>query len=139
MTTRRNNLKRTRKDGQMTFLIKAEKFIDYTMIITNKANRFPKKWRFTLTNRIVDLAFDVYHNLLHANEIFPINRDDVKERLKLQRLAITACKELDFLIRLSHHKNFIDDRELKHWSYLLADMRKRATGWHNSDKERYKQ
>lgn len=136
--TRRNNVKRTRKDGKMTFLIKAEKYIEYTMVITNKAKRFPKKLRFTLTNRIIDLSLDVYHHLLHANEIYPLNREQAEKRLELQRLAITACKELDFLIRLSYHRGYIRENELKHWSYLLADMRKRVTGWHNSDKKRYK-
>lgn len=136
--TRRSNVKRTRTDGKMTFLIKAEKFIEYTMIITNKANKFPKRLRFTLTNRVIDTSLDVYHNLLHANEIYPLNREQSERRLELQRLAITGLKELDFFIRMSHHRGYIDDKELKHWSYLMADTRKTVTSWHRSDKERYK-
>lgn len=135
---RRSNVKRTRVDGKMTFLMKAEKFIDYTMVITNKNDTFPKKLRFTLTNRIVDLSLDVYHNLLHANEIYPLNREQIERRLELQRLSITGLKELDFLIRLSRHRGYINDKELKHWSYLMAETRKTATSWHRSDKERYK-
>ena len=135
---RRSNVKRTRSDGKMTFLVKAEKFIEYTLVITNKPKKFPKKVRFTLTNRIVDLSFDVYHNLLHANEIYPLNREQAERRLELQRLAITSLKELDFLIRLSRYRGHIDDHELKHWSYLMSATRKTATGWHKSDKERYK-
>lgn len=136
--TRRGNVKRTRRSGKLTFLLKAEKFIDYTLTITNKRDGFPKSVRFTLTNRIVDRSLDIREMLSRANRIYPLNREDALKRLDMQSLAIEMYRDMDFMIRLAHSKKYIKDNELKHWSYLMADARKVATGWHNSDVERYK-
>lgn len=92
----RGNVKRARKEGQLTFLNKAEKIIFYTFQITNSTKKYPKKWRFTLTNRIQEKALEIYHNLLHANEIYPKTQKDAERRFELQELAIVNCKELDF-------------------------------------------
>lgn len=136
--TRRNNVKWKRKDGKMTFIVKSEKFISYTMKITRKANRFPKKTTFTLVNRAVNYAWDAHDFLLEANAIYPLTSHEADERLALQKKAITQCQKLDFLIRESYANNYIEDNELKYWSYLLADMRKQITSWHEADKKRYK-
>lgn len=135
--TRRGNIKRTRTDGTMTFLVKAEKLIGYTFQVTDNIKNYPKSVRFTLTNRIQDKALEIHGNLLHANEIYPLNRHELQRRIEFQQTALVNCKELDFFIRFSHSTGRIEDDQLKHWSALLTETRKWSAGWHKKDKERF--
>ena len=68
---------------------KCRDLITYTLRITNNTKRFPKKVRFTITNRIQDKVISLYECLLEANEIFPRNEKEKYEREKLQRRVLT--------------------------------------------------
>ena len=79
----------------------ADKMIHFTLTITDNATRFPKKIRFSVTNKIQGHALAIYDNLVEANEIFPIMDDqDKADRLKLQRAALTECKKLLHMIQI---------------------------------------
>ena len=87
----------------------ADKMIHFTMSTTDNPKRFPKKIRFSVTNKIQGHALAIYDNLVEANEIFPIMDDqDKADRLKLQRAALTECKNLLHMIQLSKDRGYID-------------------------------
>lgn len=133
--TRRGNHNRQRKEGTMTFIDNAKKLIAYTASITNK--KFSKSVRFSLSNRILDKAFEIQHLLLLANEINPKNSSEVKARLDNQIEALVCCKELGYFIELSFANGHIDSGNEVYWSSLLTDVQRTAGGWHKSDKLRY--
>lgn len=58
--------------------------------------RYPKKYRFTLVNRIQDKAVDIYECVLEANELDLRDAQEYRQRQKLQAKALTYCKELLF-------------------------------------------
>ena len=43
--------------------IDAEKLCEHTLIITNNLNNFPKKYRFTLVDRILRITFDIHDDI----------------------------------------------------------------------------
>lgn len=46
--------------------IDAEKLCKHTLIITNNLDNFPKKYRFTLVDRVLRVAFDIHDNICDA-------------------------------------------------------------------------
>lgn len=86
---------RGRKEpSEFNVIVKCKDLIKHTFTITNSTERFPKKYRFTLVNRIQDKAVDIYECALEANELNLLDAQEFKERQKLQAKAMTYCKEL---------------------------------------------
>lgn len=108
MGTRRNYQRTSNKTESPLHVIPVvDKLIDYTLDITDNANRFPKKVRFSIVNRIQDHVLNIFDRISDANEIFPIRDEtDRLERLRLQRSALSECKKL---LHLIYGKYKIDD------------------------------
>lgn len=52
---------RERKEPtEFNVIVKAKDLVKHTFTITNSTERYPKKYRFTLVNRIQDKAVDIY-------------------------------------------------------------------------------
>ena len=98
--------------------------------------RFPKKYRFTLVNRIQDKAVDIYECALEANELNLLDAQEFKERQRLQAKAMTYCKELLFFIELSHEQGFISTSSCEYWSKLVLDVKYMLAAWKKRDRAR---
>ena len=135
--TRRGNYSRDKRDGTMTFLENVKKLIAHTIKSTNK--KFSKSVRFTLSNRMVDKAFEIQHLLLLANEIIPTDAKSVNDRLTNQIKALVCCKEFAYFIEIARMSEQIKtDAEENYWSGILVSVQRSVGGWHKVDKQRYK-
>lgn len=121
----------------MTFLENVKKLIAHTIKSTNK--KFSKSVRFTLSNRMVDKAFEIQHLLLLANEIIPTDAKSVNDRLTNQIKALVCCKEFAYFIEIARMSEQIKtDAEENYWSGILVSVQRSVGGWHKVDKQRYK-
>lgn len=117
-----------REDNELAVFARARDLISYTLRITNNPERFPKKVRFTITNRIQDKVITLYECLLEANEI---PRDN-PERINLQRKALILCKNLLFLVDLSFEQGYISPQSVEHWSKLILNVKRMTAQWMQS-------
>jgi hypothetical protein len=98
---------RERKEpSEFNVIVKAKDLVKHTFTITNSTERYPKKYRFTLVNRIQEKAVDIYEMTLEANELDLRQADEHRQRQRLQAKALTYCKELLFFIELSQEMGF---------------------------------
>lgn len=115
-------------------ILKAKELAVHTLRITSNANRYPKKFRFSLVDKMQNKSMEIYEALLEAN------RTDIKdykrERLELQTKAITYCDELLFYIEMSFELNIINDTSLEHWSKMVSDIKHMAIAWRTKDRKR---
>lgn len=126
-----------KEPNELAVFAKCRDLISYTLNITNNTKRFPKKVRFTITNRIQDKVISLYEYLLEANEIFPRNDQEKYKREQLQRHALTLCKELLFLIDLSFQQHFINAKSCEYWTKLVLNVKYMTAKWMKVDKERF--
>lgn len=135
--TRRNYQRSSNKnESPLHVLPVADKLIDYTLDLTDNANRFPKKVRFSIVNRIQGHVMAIYDDLLEANEIFPIRDEaDRLERLRLQRAALTECKKLLHMIELSKKRSYIDKGTFDYWTKLTLDVKFMTAKWYKAEQE----
>lgn len=121
-------------ETELKVILKAKELAEHTLRITSNCNRYPKKFRFSLVDKMQNKSLDIY-TCLHES-----NRTDLKnnkkERSELQTKVITYCDELLFFIELSKNLNIINVGSMEYWSKMVADIKHMAIAWRTKDKER---
>lgn len=121
-------------ESELKVILKAKDLCEHTLRITSNCNRYPKKFRFSLVDKMQIKALEIYEYLYEAN------RTDLKnyarERSELQTKAITHCDELLFYIELSHKLGIINIQSMEYWSKMVTDIKHMAIAWRSKDKER---
>ena len=119
---------------ELRVILKSKELAKHTLIITSNCNRYPKKYRFSLVDKMQNKALEIYEHLYEANRtdlrLYP------KERSELQTKAITKCDELLFYIELSMELNIINNKSTEYWSKMVSDIKHMAIAWRTKDKER---
>lgn len=115
-------------------LNKAKDLITHSFTLTSNTNRYPKRYRFTLVNRIQDTVMKIHRCILEANELNVVEEHEKRRDLQMQ--AIVECKVLLFLIDVSHERGFINGSTCKHWAKMVIEIRDMTAGWRQSDQNR---
>lgn len=121
------------KEKEMQVIIKAKELSFYTIEITSNCKTFPKKFRFTLVDRMQRKSLNIYESLLEANRARVENK---VLRYDLQTNAITYCEELLFYIECSLRLNLITPKRAEYWSGLVSDVKHMTLAWRKRDKDR---
>lgn len=120
--------------SDLQVIIKAKDLAEHTLRITSNCNRYPKKYRFSLVDKMQIKSLDIYESLMEAN------RTDIKmhkrERNELQTKAITYCDELIFYIELSFKLNIINSKSMEYWSKMVSDIKHMTIAWRTKDRQR---
>lgn len=112
----------------------AKNLAEHTFRITSNCNRYPKKYRFSLVDKMQNKALEIYEYLYEANRT---NLETcLEERSELQTKAITHCDELLFYIELSMKLNIINVKSMEYWSKMVTDVKHMTIAWRTGDKER---
>lgn len=121
-------------DTELKVILKAKELAEHTIRITSNCNRYPKKYRFSLVDRMQIKSLNIYETLVEANRTDL--RDYKRERSELQTQAITYCDELLFYIELSQRLNIINVQSMEYWSKMVSDIKHMAIAWRSNDRKR---
>ena len=88
-----------------------------------KAEKFPRAFRFTVTQRLMDAALDVQEALLDAQS----QREAA--RLAALRTADAALGRLRLYLRLAHHWRWLTPGQYEHVSAIVAEIGRLLGGW----------
>lgn len=119
---------------ELKVILKAKELAKHTLKVTSNANRYPKKWRFSLVDKMQNKALEIYEKLHEANRTDIV--DYKRERLELQTKAITHCDQLLYYIELSHQLQILNEKSMEYWSKMVCDVKHMAIKWRTSDRER---
>lgn len=118
-------------DEDLLVIEKAKELAKHTLKVTSNANRYPKKFRFSLVDKMQNKSLEIYEMLFEAN------RTDIKyykiDRLELQTKAITYCDELNFYIEMSYALGIINSASMGNWSRMVSDVKYMAIAWIEAD------
>jgi hypothetical protein len=121
-------------DTELKVILKAKELAEHTFRITSNCNRYPKKYRFSLVDKMQNRSMEIYEFLMEAN------RTDLgayrRERSELQTNAITYCDELLFYIELSQKLGIINMDSMEYWSKMVTDIKHMSIAWRTKDKQR---
>ena len=65
-----------RGTGDLTVITKANELVDYTLQICTNEKNFPKRYRWCVTNRIIDCTYEICDLIIHANAVYVRPEDD---------------------------------------------------------------
>jgi len=130
----------TKEPNKAEFLIitKAKDLVKHTDLMTSE-RRFPKKYRFTLVNRLQDRTLFIYECIQEANELDLSDPAEFRERQQLQKKALTACKIVLFFIELALEKGLITNEQCEAWGKYVLDVKYMTANWTKKDRERFNQ
>ena len=120
-------------NNDLKVIVKAKELAVHTVKLTSNCNKFPKKYRFTLCDKMQNKALTIYELLMEANRTILTNK---VERTNLQTKAIMNCDELLFYIELCLELNIIASNSAEYWSKLVSDIKFMTIAWRTKDKDR---
>ena len=126
-----------RKPQKFGVLLSAETLAAYTVQICANETHFPKKYRWALTNKMVDLALSIAIHIREANAINAGNPEDYNERRGFQLKAKGECGALLELIQIALMTMPVGMQKAENWSGLVKSTLDEIDVWMNSDKKRY--
>lgn len=121
-------------ETELQVILKSMELAEHTLRLTSNCNHYPKKYRFSLVDKMQNKCLGIYESLMEANRTDI--RDYKRDRLELQTRAIIYCDEMLFYIELSQKLNIINMKSMEHWSKMVKDIKHMAIAWRKKDKER---
>lgn len=106
---------------ELHVIIKAKELAVHTFKLTSNCNHYPKKFRFSLVDKMQNKSLSLYEALLEANRL--------SERSFLQTMAVSYCDELLFYIEMSMEFGLISPGSAEHWSKMVTDVKFMTLAW----------
>ena len=88
-----------------------------------KAEKFPRAYRFTVTQRLMDAALDVQETLFTAQS------QRAAARLTALRAADAALSRVRLYLRLAHQWQWLNTGQYGHASEMVAEIGRLLGGW----------
>ena len=99
------------------------RLFDLLVWLGPKAEKFPRPYRLTVTQRLMNAALDVQESLFDAQS----RRG--RERVNCLQAADAALNKLRLYLRLAHHWRWLSDGQYQHVSALVLEIGRLLGGW----------
>jgi four helix bundle protein len=110
----------TTASSEMPIFVRTFDFLTWLLPLTN---HFPRAQRFTLTQRLLDAAFDLRERLEEANY------RKGRERIERLQRADEALSKVRMYMRLAARWEWITSGQYMHASKMLEEIGKLLGGW----------
>ena len=118
-------------DTDLRVVIKAKELATHSFRLTSNSNRYPKKYRHSLCDKIQIKSLEIYEMLFEANRIN--NKTDKRLRCETITKAIVYCDELMFYIELSMNLGLLNGGSAEYWTKLASDVKHMALAWRKTE------
>jgi len=105
----------TSKNNKLIIIPKAEKYIEYMLVILLK---LPRTEKFNIGNEIKTSMYDMLKNILLASKIHR------NKRLHFYNLVDSNIYYQRICIRIMYNNKWIDEKKYKHSNELLSEIGK---------------
>lgn len=120
-------------ENDLKVIVKAKELAVHSFKLTSNINRYPKKYRHSLVDRIQIKSLDIYETLFEANRIN--NVTNKRERCETITRAITICDELLFYIELSMNLDLLSANSAEYWSKMVTDVKYMSLAWRKKERQ----
>ena len=120
-------------DTDLKVILKAKELAVHTLKLTSNCNRYPKKYRHSLVDKMQNKSLDIYTTLFEANRISNVTHKSA--RLEMITRAIAYCDELLFFIELSMNLELLTDKSAGYWTKMVSDVKYMSLAWRTKEKQ----
>ncbi|MGN0489421.1 MAG: four helix bundle protein [Ruminococcus sp.] len=120
-------------DTDLKVIVKAKELALHSFKLTSNCNRYPKKYRHSLVDKIQIKSLEVYETLLEANRVNNITNKF--QRCETITKAITYCDEILFYIELSMNLSLLNEQSAAFWSKMVSDVKFMSIAWRTKERK----
>ena len=120
-------------ENELKVIVKAKELAVHSFKLTSNCNRYPKKYRHSLVDRIQLKSLEIYEKLMEANRIS--NVTNKRERCETITRAINICDQMLFYIELSMILELLNDKSAAYWSQMVRDVKYMAIAWRTRERQ----
>lgn len=124
-----------RNESEMEFLHNARHLLTFTL---RKCKKIPKRFTFSVANKITDLAWEIFGDIKQGNSIYPTNAHEVQLRRDCFLRAKAKLFDLVSKIEVAAEFTPIDGEVMKEWMSIVHKQIALVKGVLDADKKRYK-
>ena len=120
-------------ENELKVIVKAKELAVHSFKLTSNSNRYPKKYRHSLCDRIQIISMDLYEALMEANRIN--NVTNRRERCDMISRAVMLCDKLLFYIELSMMLSLLNPQSAEYWSKMVMDIKYMSLAWRTRERK----
>ena len=120
-------------ENELKVIVKAKELAVHTFKLTTNCNRYPKKYRHSLVDRMQIRSMDIYEALMEANRISNVTHK--RERCEMITKAINLCDQMLCYIELSILMELLTDKSAEYWSKMARDVKYMAIAWRTRERQ----
>lgn len=99
---------------------------------------FPKRYRWCITNKLVDTLLEMGKDIKIANGIKVVDSNDYALRKSYQTRALAATYAIFNLMDVAYGIFEIEDSTIDYWTGSMLEVQTLLRNWRTADIERYK-
>jgi len=127
-----------REVSGVSFLDDTRILYKHTLIKCTNENNFAKRYRWCLTQKIIESATEMYADVRRANSVYVKTAKDYELRRLYQKKALAELTALTGLIDISYEVfTKLDSGEIKHWITLCENAKKSIKNWIENETRKY--
>ena len=130
-------VKSKRGENELDVITKSRELAVYTVKVCTNEKNFPKRYRWCVTNKIVESATEIHRNIRKANEVFVKDNSDYLLRKKYQNKALAEIGGLLGDMDIAFELYGVDDKRMFHWTGLVINVQVLLRNWKKSDDKRF--
>ncbi len=120
-------------DTDLKVIVKAKELATHSFRLTSNCNRYPKKYRHSLVDKIQIKSLEIYETLLEANRTNNVTNKFL--RCETITRAITYCDEMLFYIELSMNLSILNSQSAAYWSKIVSDVKFMSIAWRTKERK----
>lgn len=120
-------------ENDLKVIVKAKELAVHSFKLTSNSNRYPKKYRHSLCDRIQIISMDLYEALMEANRINNVTHR--RERCDMISRAVMLCDKLLFYIELSMMLSLLNPQSAEYWSKMVMDIKYMSLAWRTRERK----
>lgn len=129
--------KSQRAEGELRVLTKANDLMAYTIAVCSNEKNIPKRYRWCLTNRIIDTTADITDLIIHANSILIKSDADtlnIERRLQMVAEALELTYVLLNQVQIAYQIFKISSDRIECWTGEIKELQRLLRGWRKGHK-----
>ena len=110
---------------EIPVIVDSKKLVLHTLKVTQNLNNFPKKYRYTLVDKLIRSSMDIYDYVSDANLSWG------GERIQKQNEAIRSCRKMKFYLQCVYEV-LKPQCSIPYWADMINNLERQIIGWRSA-------
>ncbi|MBQ8965877.1 four helix bundle protein [Ruminococcus sp.] len=128
-------VKSKRGEGKLLVITRANELAAYTIKICSNEKNFPKRYRWCISNKLVEAALSINNNIVAANSVYVADNDEQAYNLRrqYQTKALAETYALLSMIDIAYRTFGIESGRVEFWTHLAKEVQALLRNWRKSE------